>query len=124
MRVCTLHNPAQELKSTSRTSSLEPILPVCFACNDRMASIMPGGLPPTARITRFQVEAGLGGVESWRFADRLRFEIEPEWQGEMPRTVLIGRDGKLTVMPGIADLAAVRGLVGCSHAPIAPTSSP
>jgi len=35
---------------------------------------------------------GLGGVESWVFADdfseRLRYAIDPQWAGELPRTYL------------------------------------
>lgn len=56
--------------------------------------------------------AGLDSAESFAFADgfvdRLRFEIDPKWRGEMPRTILIGRDGKATVLFGLADLVYVR----------------
>jgi thiol-disulfide isomerase/thioredoxin len=56
--------------------------------------------------------AGLGNSESWsfndRFYERLRYEIDPTWAGELPRTLLIDRDGKSTVLTGIADLARVR----------------
>ena len=42
-------------------------------------------------------KAGLGDVESWRFADpfveRLQYEIDPQWHGELPLTLLISRDG-------------------------------
>lgn len=55
---------------------------------------------------------GLEAVESWTFADgfveRLRFEIDPKWRGEMPRTILISRDGKATALLGLADLAYIR----------------
>jgi thiol-disulfide isomerase/thioredoxin len=58
------------------------------------------------------VKAGLGGVESWsfadRFGDRLLFEIDPQWRGELPRTLLIDRAGHVTVLPGVADLTTVR----------------
>jgi thiol-disulfide isomerase/thioredoxin len=54
----------------------------------------------------------LGKAESWSFTDRfyerLRYEIDPAWAGELPRTVMIDRDGKATVLPGVADLAQVR----------------
>jgi len=57
--------------------------------------------------------AGLGDVETWAFADqfseRLRFEIDPKWRGEMPRTLLLARDGKTTSMPGLADFDVIRG---------------
>jgi hypothetical protein len=56
--------------------------------------------------------ADLAKTESWSFSDRfyerLRFEIDPAWAGELPRTLLIDRDGKSTVLPGVADLDRVR----------------
>jgi len=55
---------------------------------------------------------GLDATESWSFTDRfyerLRYEIDPAWAGELPRTVMIDRAGKATVLPGVADLAQVR----------------
>ncbi len=63
-----------------------------------------------------QVEArllrdGLGHAESWNFADRfaekLFYEIDPTWQGELPRTLLISADGTSTVLAGVADLRVV-----------------
>ena len=61
-----------------------------------------------ATLARF----GLDGTESWSFTDRfyerLRYEIDPAWAGELPRTVMIDRAGKATVLPGVADLAQVR----------------
>lgn len=64
------------------------------------------------RLTATLAKAGLADVESWSFTDRfyerLRYEIDPAWAGELPRTVMIGRDGKATVLPGVADLAQVR----------------
>ena len=55
---------------------------------------------------------GLAGAENWIFDDpfteRLRFEIDPRCQGEIPRTMLIARDGKTTVIEGVADPAQVR----------------
>jgi hypothetical protein len=55
---------------------------------------------------------GLAKAESWTFTDRfyerLRYEIDPTWAGELPRTVMIARDGTPTVMAGVADLSKVR----------------
>lgn len=57
---------------------------------------------------------GFAGGESWAFADpfteRLRFEVGPKWRCEMPRTILLARDGSITAMPGLADLAVIRSL--------------
>ena len=54
-------------------------------------------------------KAGLGSVESWRFADafteRLEYEIDPQWRGEMPYTLLIGRDGVMGRILGTVDFA-------------------
>jgi len=67
---------------------------------------------PKADVDRELEQAGLSGMENWifsdRFVERLRFEIDPSWKGELPRTLLIDKDGKITAMPGIADLAKVR----------------
>ncbi len=65
-----------------------------------------------ARVTATLDRAGLGGAESWNFTDRfyerLRYEIDPAWAGELPRTVMIAADGAFTVLAGVADLAQVR----------------
>jgi thiol-disulfide isomerase/thioredoxin len=65
-----------------------------------------------SRATGTLAKAGLTGAESWmfadRFAERLRYEIDPRWRGELPRTLLIDRDGVITALSGVADLAAVR----------------
>jgi len=57
-------------------------------------------------------QAGLGGAENWVFGDGfvepLRYEVDPQWRGEIPRTILIGRDDATTVMEGVVDLAAIR----------------
>ena len=57
------------------------------------ADLVPN-LPAAARA--MLEKAGLGSAENWIFNDgfveRLRFEIDPAWQGEIPRTILIARD--------------------------------
>ncbi|HTH17327.1 MAG TPA: TlpA family protein disulfide reductase [Magnetospirillum sp.] len=59
------------------------------------------------RLTATLARAGLGGVESWAFADsfveRLRFEIDRRWRGELPRTVLIAADGTVTSVSGMME---------------------
>jgi len=61
-----------------------------------------------ATLARF----GLDATESWSFTDRfyerLRYEIDPAWAGELPRTVMIDRDGKAEILPGVADLSTVK----------------
>jgi hypothetical protein len=67
---------------------------------------------PAEQIALTLDRAGLGRAESWSFTDRfyerLRYEIDPTWSGELPRTVMIARDGTATVLRGVADLSKVR----------------
>jgi thiol-disulfide isomerase/thioredoxin len=69
------------------------------------ADLVPN-LPGAARA--MLDKAGLGAAENWLFADgfveRLRFEIDPAWQGEIPRTLLIARDGTVTTIEGSAEI--------------------
>jgi thiol-disulfide isomerase/thioredoxin len=67
-------------------------------------------VPNLDNATRAMLEkAGLGKAENWIFSDgfveRLRFEIDPAWQGDIPRTLLIGRDGTVTPIEGSAEIA-------------------
>jgi thiol-disulfide isomerase/thioredoxin len=69
------------------------------------ADLVPN-LPGAARA--MLEKAGLGTAENWLFSDgfveRLRFEIDPAWQGEIPRTLLIARDGTVTTIEGSAEI--------------------
>jgi thiol-disulfide isomerase/thioredoxin len=63
-------------------------------------------------VSAMLAQTGLAAAENWTFGDgfveRLRYEIDPQWQGEIPRTLLIARDGTTTVIEGVADLETVR----------------
>jgi thiol-disulfide isomerase/thioredoxin len=65
-----------------------------------------------AAVSAMLAQTGLAPAENWTFGDgfveRLRYEIDPQWQGEIPRTLLIARDGTTTVIEGVADLARVK----------------
>ena len=54
-------------------------------------------------------KAGLSSTENFLFSDgfveRVRFEIDPAWQGDIPRTMFIARDGTVTTIEGSADIA-------------------
>ena len=69
------------------------------------ADLVPN-LPGAARA--MLEKAGLGPAENWIFSDgfveRLRFEIDPAWQGDIPRTLLIARDGTVTTIEGSAEI--------------------
>ena len=71
----------------------------------------PGSQDPE-KLAATLDRSGLGSAESWAFADRfherLRYEIDPAWAGELPRTEMIASDGAVTVLRGVADLGKVR----------------
>jgi hypothetical protein len=49
------------------------------------------------------------GSKQRRFlVERLRYEVDRQWRGEIPRTMLIGRDGSITTIEGTADMQTVR----------------
>lgn len=54
-------------------------------------------------------KAGLSEADNFIFSDgyaeRLRFEIDPGWQGDIPRTMLIARDGSISTIEGSAEIA-------------------
>lgn len=66
-------------------------------------------VPDLPAATKAMLEkAGLGPAENWIFNDgfveRLRFEIDPTWQGDIPRTILISPDGAATTIEGSAEM--------------------
>jgi thiol-disulfide isomerase/thioredoxin len=67
-------------------------------------------VPDLPDATRSMLEkSGLGAAENWIFSDgfveRLRFEIDPTWQGDIPRTMLVSRQGVVTTIEGSAQIA-------------------
>jgi thiol-disulfide isomerase/thioredoxin len=63
----------------------------------------------TAATQSMLDKAGLSSAENFIFSDgfveRLRFEIDPAWQGDIPRTMLISRDGTISTIEGSAEIA-------------------
>jgi thiol-disulfide isomerase/thioredoxin len=77
-----------------------------------MVTISADLVPDLPDATRSTLEkSGLSLAENWIFDDgfveRLRFEIDPGWQGDIPRTLLITREGVMTTLEGSADMAEV-----------------
>ena len=60
-------------------------------------------------------KAGLAKADNWAFADqftdRLYFEVNPHWQGVLPYTVLIGRNGKTVTFVGKTDPAELKAWI-------------
>jgi hypothetical protein len=57
-------------------------------------------------------KAGLAAAEGWVFADpfteRLVYEIDPRWAGELPYTLLIRGDGAVKELLGAVDFSQLR----------------
>jgi thiol-disulfide isomerase/thioredoxin len=57
-------------------------------------------------------KAGCSAAESWMFADpfteRLTFEIDPQWAGELPYTLLLAGDGSVSTILGMVDFSEIR----------------
>lgn len=77
-----------------------------------MVTISADFVPNLPEATRAMLErSGLAAAENWifdGFADRLRFEIDPTWQGDIPRTFLITREGEMTTIEGSAEMADLK----------------
>ncbi len=74
-----------------------------------MVTISADLVPDLPAATRSMLDTvGLKAAENWIFSDgfveRLRFEIDPTWQGDIPRTLLISRDGTITTIEGSAEM--------------------
>lgn len=92
---CT-HCPA-ELRTLGELKRRNPKLDIVLVAADR-----PDDAPQTAQLAN---SYGLGKVEQWVFADpmpeRLRFEIDRRWYGELPRTHFYDRNHKVEAVSGI-----------------------
>lgn len=42
------------------------------------------------------------------YDEYMRYEVDPKWVGELPSTVLVGADGKVTRLSGTVDFGALR----------------
>jgi thiol-disulfide isomerase/thioredoxin len=56
--------------------------------------------------------AGLSSAENWMFSDgfseRLRYEVDPAWQGDIPRTILISKNGDVATIEGSVEAVALQ----------------
>lgn len=77
-------------------------------------------LEKPAGLSKFLDRMGLSDVESWGFADsftdRLEYEIDPHWHGELPRTMLIAANGKMTLIDGVSDPGKIRAWLDAQKA--------
>ncbi|MFZ2852780.1 MAG: TlpA disulfide reductase family protein, partial [Rhodocyclaceae bacterium] len=92
---CT-HCPA-ELKMLGELRKRHPNFDVVLVAADS-----PDEAPRTRQLA---IKYGLGQAEQWVFADemteRLRFEIDRRWHGELPRTHFYDREHRITAVSGV-----------------------
>jgi thiol-disulfide isomerase/thioredoxin len=57
-------------------------------------------------------KAGIADGENWMFdgsfVERLHYEVNPDWGGEMPYTAMIDRTGRASFVAGVMDLNRIR----------------
>lgn len=93
---CT-HCPS-ELKSLSALKRRHPALDVVLVSTDAQDE--------AARAAEMAAGYHLAAVQQWIFSDqavpeRLRFEIDPKWYGELPRTYLFDRNQRTEAVSGL-----------------------
>jgi len=110
-------SPPQGLPYIHATDGYSPLLDalsVAAKSYKRLGVVIDADLIPNQvdDAAAMLAKTGLSGAENWIFDDpftaRLRFEIDPRWQGEIPRTMLIAHDGKIMIIEGVAEPAQVR----------------
>lgn len=76
-----------------------------------VAFVQTDPMPPD-RVAAALRRAGLQGAQNWSapapLDERARYRIDPDWAGELPRTVLIGTDGQRSGVSGAVAFERVR----------------
>lgn len=97
-----------ELQMLGRLKAEKPDLPLILVSTDNIA------LQEDA--SDFLADFGLAGITSWMFADAftesLRFSIDPQWYGELPRGYLFDREHQAHAHSGIMSEQMVREWLG------------
>ncbi len=64
------------------------------------------------RIRRVLAKYGLGAIDAWffaeRFVERLRFDVDKKWRGEVPKTYLIDPQGRIETVTGFLEEADLK----------------
>lgn len=73
------------------------------------------------RASAMLAKTGVSAAEQWMFDDdyeeRLRYEVDPQWHGEIPYTVLIARDGTTTTIAGAVEPGQIRAWLDLQSKP-------
>lgn len=97
----------QELKTLGELKKRHPGIEIVLVSTDTAAE--------TAALADFAARQGLGQAEQWVFADpqpqKLRFEVDKRWWGELPRTYLFDADRKVLAFSGLVARDALAGWI-------------
>lgn len=78
----------------------------------RLTMVSTDSAGDISRILRTLKKYAPANSENWVFADtfteRLRYEVDKSWNGELPRTYLIGADGEITMKSGLVHESAIK----------------
>lgn len=68
-----------------------------------------------SRVRRVLEQRGPDGAETWlfgeTFVERLRADVDPMWQGELPRSHLFGTDGSVRLVEGMIEEPQLAGWI-------------
>ncbi len=74
-----------------------------------IALVAADGPNEHAKVARSLAPLRLGAIESWAFADdfaeRIRYSVDPEWRGELPRAYFFEADHQAAGRSGVLDPA-------------------
>ena len=94
--VSCAHCP-EELRALGKLKAAHPRLNIVLVATDDPED--------TTRAVELARSFGLGNVQQWIFSDampeRLRFEIDRRWHGELPRTYLYDSHHKVEAVSGV-----------------------
>jgi thiol-disulfide isomerase/thioredoxin len=73
------------------------------------------------KVIAMLLKTGVSAAEQWMFDDgyeeRLRYEVDPQWQGEIPYTILIAHDGTTTTIAGAVEPTQIRAWLDVQSKP-------
>ena len=76
--------------------------------NNRIVLLNSDGQLSKERVAKTIMEFGLRELENWKFAysaiARLRYQLDREWAGELPRSYLYAADGSSQAFSGSLDI--------------------
>ncbi len=99
------------------------ILAAVHAKHPKLAIILVATDKPDdhAAVSRFLAEQKLGRIEQWAFADsfeeRIRFAVDKEWHGELPRSYLFDSGHRAEAQSGVLDQKALDAWVARAMKP-------